>query len=133
MMAQLPSIGSINERSRINFNDMQAEPAGFEKYNIEGTSKKIHTLKHFKGQDLELQYMEKKLKPEVEKEIKKGFFEIRKKFNRDDIAVRTANGEVITKTNEEEEEVQVYISHICLQSFHPIFSKLTVETVKLIL
>jgi len=25
-------------------------------------------------------YMEKKLKPEVEKEIKKGFFEIRKKF-----------------------------------------------------
>jgi hypothetical protein len=29
-------------------------------------------------------YMEKKLKPEVEKEIKKGFFEIRKKFNQDD-------------------------------------------------
>jgi hypothetical protein len=26
-------------------------------------------------------YMERKLKPEVEKEIKKGFFEIKKKFD----------------------------------------------------
>jgi hypothetical protein len=26
-------------------------------------------------------YLEQKLKPEVEKEIKRGFFEIRKKFN----------------------------------------------------
>jgi hypothetical protein len=39
----------------------------------------VHPLKHFKGQDLEMYYMEKKLKPEVEKEIKKGFFEIHKK------------------------------------------------------
>lgn len=38
-------------------------------------------MKHFKGQDLEMYYMERKLKPEVEKEIKKGFFEIKKKFD----------------------------------------------------
>jgi len=37
-------------------------------------------LKQFKGQDLELYYMEKQLKPSVEQEIKEGFFEIRKKF-----------------------------------------------------
>jgi hypothetical protein len=42
--------------------------------------KKRHPLKHFKGNELEMYYMEKKLKPEVEKEIKKGFFEIKKKF-----------------------------------------------------
>ena len=28
-----------------------------------------------------MHYMEKQLKPEVEKEIKEGFFEIKKKFN----------------------------------------------------
>ena len=38
-------------------------------------------MKHFNGQDLEMYYMERKLKPEVEKEIKKGFFEIKKKFD----------------------------------------------------
>ena len=42
---------------------------------------KPYPLKYFKGQDLELYYMEKQLKPEVEKEIKEGFFEIRKKFS----------------------------------------------------
>ena len=40
-----------------------------------------HPLKHFKGQDLEMYYMEKQLKPEVEKEIKEGFFEIKKKYD----------------------------------------------------
>lgn len=65
--------------------------------------------------------MEKKLKPEVEKEIKKGFFEIRKK-QFDSFGVE-----------QPEEEVQVYVSHICLHNFHPIFSKLSVETVKLVL
>ena len=39
-----------------------------------------HPLKHFKGQELEAYYMEKALKPEVEREIKKGFFEIKKKY-----------------------------------------------------
>lgn len=39
-----------------------------------------HPLKYFKGQDLELYYNEKQLRPGVEKEIKEGFFEIRKKF-----------------------------------------------------
>jgi hypothetical protein len=37
-------------------------------------------LKYFKGQDLKLYYMDKQLKPGVEREIKEGFFEIRKKF-----------------------------------------------------
>ena len=65
-------------------------------------------------------YMEKKLKPEVEKEIKKGFFEIRKKaFDQNGI-----------EQPEKEEEVQVYVSHICLHNFHPIFSKMNIETVK---
>ena len=36
--------------------------------------------------------MEKQLKPEVEKEIKRGFFEIRKKFRMDDKAVETIRG-----------------------------------------
>jgi hypothetical protein len=50
--------------------------------------------------------MEKKLKPEVEKEIKKGFFEIRKKFNQDDQhAVQTARGGMLTQTNDANEEV----------------------------
>lgn len=44
------------------------------------TEKKSYPLKYFKGQDLELYYMEKQLKPGVEREIKEGFFEIRKKF-----------------------------------------------------
>lgn len=79
-------------------------------------------------------YMEKKLKPEVEKEIKKGFFEIRKKFNQDDQhAVQTARGGMLTQTNDADEEVQVYVSHICLQNYHPIFCKMNVDTVKLIL
>ena len=43
--------------------------------------KKSQPLKNFKGQELEKYYMQKKLKPEIEKEIKRGFFEIRKKFN----------------------------------------------------
>ena len=67
--------------------------------------------------------MEKKLKPEVEKEIKKGFFEIRKKqFDEDG-----------NEKLDAEEEVQVYVSHVCLHNFHPIFSKLNVETVKIFL
>ena len=45
---------------------------------------KSYPLKYFKGQDLELYYMEKQLKPGVEREIKEGFFEIRKKFGEGD-------------------------------------------------
>jgi len=93
-------------------------PQDFKQRQISG-----HPLKHFKGQDLEMYYMEKKLKPEVEKEIKKGFFEIRKKqFD--------SNG---NEKEDVEDEVQVYVSHICLHNFHPIFSKLNVETVKVFL
>lgn len=67
--------------------------------------------------------MEKKLKPEVEREIKKGFFEIKKKkFGPDE-----------NNDSRKEEEVQVYISHVCLHNFHPIFSKFNIETVKIFL
>lgn len=60
--------------------------------------------------------MEKQLNPSVEKEIKEGFFEIRKKF-----------GDQIGAMNE---EVQVYVSHLCLQNYHPIFCKFQLEAVK---
>lgn len=73
-------------------------------------------LQNFKGQDLEAYYMEKALKPEVEKEIKKGFFEIKKKFDGD--------------SSGRQEEVQVYVSHVCLHNYHPIFSKMNLETAK---
>ena len=78
------------------------------------------------------------MKPEVEKEIKKGFFEIRKKFGqKDDMVdgkmVQTARGGKLTQKNKDDEEVQVYVSHICLHDFHPIFCKLNMETVKIIL
>jgi CRP-like cAMP-binding protein len=63
--------------------------------------------------------MEKQLKPSVEKEIKEGFFEIRKKFG----GTEPINGE----------EVQVYVSHLCLFNYHPIFCKFSIETVKCIL
>jgi hypothetical protein len=58
-------------------------------------------LKQFKGQDLELYYMEKQLNPSVEQEIKEGFFEIKKKFG--DQSKQPMS-----------EEVQVYVSHLCL-------------------
>ena len=48
------------------------------------SEQKSYPLKYFKGQDLELYYMEKQLKPGVEREIKEGFFEIRKKFGAQD-------------------------------------------------
>ena len=83
-----------------------------------GFEKRKHPLKHFKGNDLEMYYMEKKLKPEVEKEIRKGFFEIRKKFS---------------ERQTSSEEVQVYVSHICLQNYHPIFCKFQMDTVKVFL
>jgi hypothetical protein len=71
-----------------------------------------------------MQYMEKKLKPEVEKEIKEGFFEIKKKFSVSNVA---------TGKKEEKEETHVYVSHLCLHNFHPIFCKFALSTVKLIL
>jgi hypothetical protein len=82
--------------------------------------------------------MEKQLKPTVEKEIKQGFFEIRKKFGEtDDKEARTMRGGKHIKNNDDElageEEVQVYISHLCLHNYHPIFSKFEVNTVKIIL
>ena len=78
-------------------------------------------------------YAEKVLKPEVEKEIKKGFFEIRKKFGQDEQAVQTARGGKLMVTDDNQEEVQVYVSHICLHNFHPIFCKFEMDTVKTVL
>lgn len=80
---------------------------------------KSYPLKYFKGQDLELYYMEKQLKPGVEREIKEGFFEIRKKFGDSDGA--------------QDQQVQVYVSHLCLHNYHPIFCKFNLDVVKTIL
>jgi len=44
------------------------------------SNSKSHPLKYFKGQDLEMYYTEKQLKPDIENEIKKGFFEIKKRY-----------------------------------------------------
>ena len=88
-----------------------------------------HPLKYFKGQDLEMYYMERQLKPEVERELKKGFFEIRKKFKFGDSAEASRN----KGGDEKEEEVQVYVSHVSLHDFHPIFCKFAMDTVKTIL
>lgn len=79
---------------------------------------KSNPLKYFKGQDLELYYMEKQLKPGVEREIKEGFFEIRKKFGGEG-----TTGSVHTSMQSEGEQVQVYVSHLCLHNYHPIFCK----------
>ena len=65
--------------------------------------------------------MEKQLKPGVEREIKEGFFEIRKKFD--------TNGQDSIAG----EEVQVYVSHLCLHNYHPIFCKFNLDVVKTIL
>ena len=107
--------------------EQQIPMGGFPK--IDASNKKKHPLKHFKGNDLEMYYMEKKLKPEVEKEIKKGFFEIRKKFAGEK-GVQTARGGKLLTRDENDEEVQVYVSHICLQNYHPIFCKFQMDTVK---
>lgn len=91
---------------------------------MEGTNAdpKSYPLKYFKGQDLELYYMEKQLKPGVEQEIKEGFFEIRKKF-----------GEGQASGSGGDDEVQVYVSHLCLHNYHPIFCKFNLDVVKTIL
>ena len=91
-------------------------------------SQKSQPLKYFKGQDLEMHYMEKQLKPEVEKEIKEGFFEIKKKFNEEGF-----DGNNWQPGKHQGDEVQVYVSHLCLHNFHPIFCKFNWETVKIIL
>lgn len=61
--------------------------------------------------------MEKQLNPSVEQEIKEGFFEIKKKFG--DQSKQPMS-----------EEVQVYVSHLCLQNYHPIFCKFSLDAVK---
>ena len=78
-------------------------------------------------------YMEKQLKPEVEKEIKKGFYEIKKKFKFRDAEKSFGIPSQQRRDNDREEEVQVYVSHVCLHDFHPIFCKFIMDTVKTIL
>jgi len=76
-------------------------------------------LKQYPQNQVEIQYAEKQLSPAIEKEIKEGFFEIRKKFD--------GVGDTL---QEMPEEVQVYVSHLCLQNYHPIFCKFELEAVK---
>lgn len=83
-----------------------------------------HPLQGFKGEDLEAYYTERQLKPEVEREIMRGFFEIKKKFAPEDEEGRVGD---------RDEEVQTYVSHATLHGYHPIFSKFAIETVKTIL
>ena len=99
-------------------------------------------MKDFKGSQLEYHYMEKQLKPVVEKEIKHGFFEIRKKFNEEGERKggRPERMNDVTAMNKEpgngdsdDEQVQVYVSHICLHNYHPIFCKFEMNTVKIVL
>ena len=73
-----------------------------------------------------MHYMEKQLKPEVEKEIKEGFFEIKKKY--EDSFDNSVEGD-----KKALEESQVYVSHLCLHNFHPIFCKFDLETIKILL
>jgi len=87
------------------------------------------SLKYFKEQDMEMFYKEKQLRPEIEKEIKEGFFEIKKKFMDDVSSSRQGS----TSPPADDEEVQVYVSHLCLHNFHPIFCKFNLDTVKIIL
>lgn len=74
-----------------------------------------------------MHYMEKQLKPEVEKEIMEGFFEIKKKYE-DAFSNPGDSGAKQTI-----EQTQVYVSHLCLHNFHPIFCKFELETVQTIL
>ena len=74
--------------------------------------------------------MEKQLKPGVESEIKEGFFEIRKKFGGND---GTNIDETASRASQGEEHVQVYVSHLCLHNYHPIFCKFNLDVVKTIL
>ena len=66
------------------------------------------------------------MKPEVEKEIKEGFFEIKKKYEDSFDNSNTSDKKLV-------EESQVYVSHLCLHNFHPIFCKFDLETIKIIL
>lgn len=99
--------------------------------NQDGVDSKGQPLKYFKGQDLELYYQEKQLRPGVEKEIKEGFFEIRKKFG--GAQGSSAPGSTTSNIEEEGETVQVYVSHLCLHNYHPIFCKFNIDVVKTIL
>lgn len=92
-----------------------------------GTQSTASTLlKHFKQQEMEMYYSEKQLRPEIEEEIKSGFFEITKKFN------ESVSGSLAAATRDPS-DTQVYVSHLCLHNYHPIFSKFALETVKIIL
>jgi hypothetical protein len=59
---------------------------------------------------------EKELDPQIEDEIKDGFFELRQKFK-----------------GQGEGESSIYVSHVVLHAKHPIFAKLDLDTLKSIL
>jgi len=62
----------------------------------------------------ELVCREKELDPNIEEEIKEGFFELKQKFK-------------------EAGESSIYVSHVVLHAKHPIFSKLDLDTLKQLL
>jgi len=72
---------------------------------------------------MDMHYTRKELRPQIEEEIKGGFFEIKKKFTESDDEDGKAKGG-------SGDDVQVYVSHLCLHNFHPIFCKFQLETVK---
>ena len=72
--------------------------------------------------------MERSLRPEVEQEIKEGFFEIRKKYDEDELV-----GSKRKQSSPRDEDTQVYVSHLCLHNYHPLFCRFEIETVKIIL
>lgn len=44
------------------------------------------SLKYFKSQDMEMLFTERFIRPEIEQEIRQGFFEIKKKYNDDEFS-----------------------------------------------
>ncbi len=57
---------------------------------------------------------EKELDPNVENEIKDGFFELKQKFK-------------------DQGDSSIYISHVVLHEKHPIFKKMEIDTLRLFL
>lgn len=89
-------------------------------------------MKKYDKQNLELVYTERSLNPLIEQEIKEGFFEITKQFEQSNEEVQVET-HLFNSSEGKDDSRQVYVSHLCLHNFHPIFSKMHLETVKLIL
>lgn len=96
------------------------------------TQPESRTLKKYNQQNLELVYTERSLNPQIEQEIKEGFFEITKQFDEANEASQVET-HLFNSSEGKDDSRQVYVSHLCLHNFHPVFCKMQLETVKLIL